>query len=386
MLNRPKRVLTVSIPVRMDDGEVKVFNGYRVQYNNALGPTKGGIRYHEDVDLEEVKVLAFLMSLKTALAGIPFGGAKGGIEVNPDELSKGELERLTRGFVKEIYKFIGPHLDIPAPDVNTNAQIMAWFVDEYSDIVGEFTPGVVTGKPLILGGSEGRELATSLGGAFVLKRFVENFGDKKENLSVAIQGFGNVGMNIAKILDDWGYKVVAVSNSRGGIFDQNGINIKDLIEKMADTRDFPSGFGKEISNDDLLLLDVDVLIPAALSNQITKDNADEIKAKIILEMANAPITKEADQILEKNNVEVIPDILANAGGVIVSYLEWVQNSENYYWKEKEVNEKLKEIIESAFDKVMNLRKEKDLNNIRNASYILAVNRILEAERLRGTLG
>ena len=376
ILNKPKRVLTFIIPIRMDNGSVKIFNAYRVQYNDALGPTKGGIRYHQDVDLEEVKVLAFLMTLKTSLVGLPFGGAKGGIEVDPSNLSKGELERLTRGFVKESRNFIGPYKDIPAPDVNTNSETMAWFVDEYSKLQGEFTPGVVTGKPINLGGSKGRETATSLGGAFVLDKFIKSNNEEGRSKTVAVQGYGNVGMNIAKILNDWGYKIVAVSNSSGGKYKEDGLDIKEEFEEIA---------GQEISNEELLLLDVDVLIPAALSNQITKDNADKVKASIILEMANAPVSKSADEILYKNNVTVIPDILANAGGVIVSYLEWVQNSENYYWDEKRVNEELKEMIEKAFDKVVDVSKKENID-LRNASYVMAIERIIEAEKLRGTLG
>lgn len=370
----------------MDDDSVEIFNAYRVQHNDALGPTKGGIRYHPEVNLEEVKILAFLMALKTSVTGLPLGGAKGGIEVDPKKLSKGELERLTRGFTKEAVNIIGPHIDIPAPDVNTNAQTMAWIVDEYSNIKGEFTPGVVTGKPLELGGSKGREVATSLGGSFILEKFRKQEDLEAKDMKVSIQGFGNVGMNIAKILYEWGYKVVAVSDSRGGIYNENGLNIPNVISHTGKQEGrLPENEGMQISNAELLLLNVDVLIPAALSDQITKENASNVKAKIILEMANAPVTKEADEILAKNGTTVLPDILSNAGGVIVSYLEWVQNSQNYYWTEKRVNKELKQIIETAYDHIFNIAKAKK-TNIRNAAYILAVNRIISAEKLRGTLG
>ncbi len=390
LLSRPRRVITFGIPVRMDNGEVSVFNAYRVQYNNALGPTKGGIRYHPDVDLEEVKTLAFLMALKCSLAGLPFGGAKGGVEVDPTKLSKGELERLTRGYVREIHQLIGPNIDVPAPDVNTNAEVMAWFVDEYSKIKGEFLPGVVTGKPIILGGSEGREEATALGGAFVLKRYMEKIrGSKKNNkkpITVAIQGFGNVGGNLGKILDDWGHKIVAASDADGGIYKSTGLDIKSVCNtkdsrcKLHEMKNV-----KRISNEELLQLPVDVLIPAALSKQITVKNADKIKAKTIIEMANAPISEEADKILADKKITVIPDVLANSGGVIVSYFEWVQNSDNHYWSKDKVNEMLKEKIEKAFDNVFELS-QKTKDSIRISAYSLAIRRILNAEKLRGTIG
>lgn len=386
LLNRPQRVLSFAIPVRMDDGSVQVFNAHRVQYNNALGPTKGGIRYHHEVDLEEVKTLAFLMALKCSLSGIPYGGAKGGIEVDPSKLSEGEKERLTRGFVRAAHQFIGPRIDIPAPDVNTNAQVMAWFVDEYSKIEGKFEPGVVTGKPLELGGSVGREEATSLGGAFVLDQYVEDNSLKREDLTVAIQGFGNVGRNIAEILHEWGYKIVAVSDVSGARYSKDGLPVNDLCtgkEGGCRIADAPGDF-EHISNEELLELDVDILIPAALADQVTKDNADKIKAKVILEMANAPVTKDADHVLEEKGITVIPDILANAGGVIVSYFEWVQNSSNEYWKLDRVNDSLKEKIIDAYARTKE-RAAKERHNLRTASYEEAVERILVAERLRGNL-
>lgn len=385
LLSRPKRVFTFSIPLRMDDGSVKIFNGYRVQYNDALGPTKGGIRFHPDVDLSEVETLSFLMALKCSLSGLPFGGAKGGIEVDPSRLSRGEKERLTRGYVREVHKFVGPDVDIPAPDVNTDQEVMAWFVDEYSKIKGRFIPGVVTGKPLSIGGSEGREEATALGGAFVLNKLLSK--NKKKNKSivtVAVQGFGNVGGNIARILDSWGYRIVAVSDVGGAIYNPKGLDIKKMchVKNSLKCKIQEVVGGKKISNEALLELPVDVLIPAALSKQITSKNATKIKAKVILEMANAPIAEDVDGVLRKNKITVVPDILANSGGVIVSYFEWVQNSQNQYWDKNKVNELLKNKIEKAFDDVYEVAKDKDM---RGASYRIAINRILEAERLRGTL-
>ena len=386
VLNRPERSLSFAIPVRMDDGSVRVFNAYRVQYNNALGPTKGGIRYHQDVDLEEVKTLAFLMTLKTSLMGLPFGGAKGGVQVDPRELSVGERERLTRGFVRAAHSFIGPRVDVPAPDVNTNAQTMAWFVDEYANIAGRFEPGVVTGKPLELGGSLGREEATSLGGAYVLRHYCDEHNLQKEATTVAVQGFGNVGRNIARILSSWGFKIVAVSDVSGGRYDSNGLALDELCaekEQGCILSEAP-GSAQHITNEELLELDVDVLIPAALSDQITAENAANVRAKIILEMANAPVSKDADAILEKNDVVIIPDILANAGGVIVSYFEWVQNSSNDYWKLEEVHQKLEEKIIDAYLRVTK-RADENKSNLRTASYEEAVTRIIAAEKLRARL-
>ena len=386
LLKRPQRVLTFSIPVRMDSGEVKVFNAYRVQYNNALGPAKGGIRYHQEVDLEEVKTLSFLMALKTSLLHVPFGGGKGGIEVNPHELSTGELERLTRGFVRAAHQFIGPKTDIPAPDVNTNAQVMAWFVDEYAKLTGNFEPGVVTGKPLELGGSEGREEATALGGAFVLEHHRKNTLKKETNeLTVAIQGFGNVGGHIARILSGWGYKVVAVSDAYCAVYNKDGLDI-DALTQWKSENNKCEGFagGEEIKGEDLLTLDVDILIPAALANQITKENAQDIKADVVLEMANAPTTKEADEILNEKNVIVLPDILANAGGVVVSYFEWAQNASNDYWSKEEVNNRLEKKMLNIAEIVANKVAESGKTH-RAVSYELAIERILKAERMRGNI-
>ncbi len=383
LLSKPKKSLSVTIPVRMDNGEVKTFNAYRIAYNNALGPTKGGLRFHPEVDQEEVQILSFLMALKCSLVGIPFGGAKGGVEVDPSQLSKSELERLTRGLVREMADFFGPKTDIPAPDVNTNAEVMAWIVDEYSKLKGEYTPGVVTGKPLTLGGSAGRTEATALGGAFVLDHHLKE--QKTDGRRVVIQGFGNVGGYIAQILHDWGYKVIAISTSKKGLYNEEGLDIPTLFplhqkrENIIDEQ-----YGKIIENADLLTLDTDILIPAALADQINETNAADIKASIVLEMANAPVTKDADHILEKNNILVIPDILANAGGVIVSYYEWVQNSSNDYWTKEVVHQKLKETIIPAYEKVASRAADGE-ESFRDASYKIAIERIIEAERLRGTI-
>lgn len=384
LLRKPEKVFTCTVPVKMDDGSVRRFNGYRVQYNSALGPTKGGLRYHKDVDLDEVKTLSFLMSLKTSLVNIPLGGAKGGIEVNPRQLSKTEVERLTRSFVRQLGTFIGPETDIPAPDVNTNAETMSWFYDEYSKMVGVDTPAIVTGKPIECGGSAGREKATSLGGAFVLDHLVQDKLNKKpEEIKVAIQGNGNVGSHLAKILTEWKYNVVAISNSNNGVYHENGIDLNKIkVEENNGVRRLVGEGYEAIPNSDLLELDVDVLVPAAISDQITNENAKQIKAQIILEMANSPVTKSADDILAKNGSIVIPDILANAGGVIVSYYEWLQNKSGEKWPEEDIDQKLQEQIVPAFDEVY-IFAEKNNTTLRDAAYSIAIHRILAAEKKRG---
>jgi len=385
ILTIPKRTFTFSFPVIMDDGSTKIFTGYRIQFNNARGPTKGGLRFHPEVDLEDVKMLSFLMALKCAVANIPFGGAKGGVTVDPKKISKGELERVSRAYMRELYKFIGPDTDIPAPDVSTNPEIMAWMLDEYEKIIGKHAPGVITGKPVELGGSLVKDISTSLGGVFVLKEIIKEFNMKPENTKVVVQGFGNVGMNAAKILHEQKYKVIAVSDSKTGIYDEKGLEIEKVIEHKKNNKSL-KGFksAKEITNQEILELDCDVLIPAALEDQITKENADNIKAKIVLELANHPITAEADTTLEKKGIAVVPDILANAGGVVVSYFEWVQNSMNYYWTKEEVLKKLEEHMISATKEVSKTCKDVKCS-MRAASYILAVNKVLQAERLRGVL-
>ena len=378
LLRRPRRVFTFTIPVIMDSGKVKIFNGYRVQYNDALGPTKGGLRFHPEVNLEEVKTLAFLMALKSALVGIPFGGAKGGIEVDVRELSGKELERLSRGFIREAHPFIGERVDIPAPDVNTDEKIMGYMVDEYSKIKGEFVPGVVTGKPILLGGSLGRTEATALGGSYVLNKYLETIKKEPKDTSVVIQGFGNVGSNIARILHDDGFKILAISDVNGAIYKKGGLDIKEIFSMQTENGVIPNVKKVDkLTNKEMLELDCDVLIPAALSHQITADNAGNIKAKIILEMANEPVAPNADTILHKKDILVIPDILANAGGVIVSYFEWVQNTSNDYWSKekvyKELESRIIEVLSLLLEKYNKMDKEQDM---RSMAYSMALERIL----------
>ena len=385
ILTIPKRILTFSFPVKLDSGDIRYFTGYRVQFNDARGPTKGGIRFHPEVNLEEIKTLAFLMALKCAVVNLPYGGAKGGIMVEPKRFSEEELERISRGYIREINSFIGPDVDIPAPDVNTDSKIMAWMLDEYEKLKGRHAPAAITGKPIALGGSKAREFSTSMGGAYVLHELADDFDMKPKKTSVAVQGFGNVGMNIARILNEWGYKVVAVSDSKSGIFNKKGLNIMDVIKHKQKTWQL-SKFknSKAISNEALLELKADVLVPAALEDQITKKNAGKIKAKLILEMANRPITPEADDILLDKKIFVVPDILANAGGVVVSYFEWVQNSMNFYWSEKEVLDKLKIYMTNAVKELSKVCTDFKCD-MRKSLYINAINKILEAERLRGNL-
>lgn len=385
ILTIPKRSFTFSFPVIMDDSTTKIFTGYRIQFNNSRGPTKGGIRFHPDVDLEEIKILAFLMTLKCAVTNLPFGGAKGGIVVNPKELSKGELEKLSRAYIRESYRFLGPDTDIPAPDVNTNPQIMSWMLDEYEKITGKHSAGFITGKPIELGGSTIRDISTSLGGSFVLKEIIKEKKMKPEKTKVVVQGFGNVGLNIAKILHEDKYKVIGVSDSKSGIYNEKGLDITKVIKYKKKNKNL-KGYehAKVIPKNEILEIKCDVLIPAALEDQITKENADRINAKIILEMANRPVTPEADRFLEKKGIMVVPDILANSGGVVVSYFEWVQNSMNYYWPSEEVIKKLEEYMTKATKEV-----KKGCRNfnciMRDSLYITAVNKILYAERLRGVL-
>jgi len=381
LLSNPNKVIEKEFPVKMDSGETKKFKGYRVQFNNARGPTKGGIRFHPQVDLSEVKSLAFWMALKCAVVNIPYGGAKGGVEVNPKELSQKELERLSRAFIQAIHEHVGPMKDIPAPDVYTTPQIMAWMLDEFEKIKGHHAPGMITGKPIELGGSQGRGFSTSQGGAYTLRELLKN--SKPSNTTVAIQGFGNAGSFMAKILFEWGYKIVAVNDSKGGSYDKNGLNVEELLKFKSETGSV-KGFAEDIESKDLLELDVDVLVPAALENQITKENAANIKAKVVVELANGPTTPEADTILEQKAVIVIPDILANAGGVTVSYFEWVQNLYGYYWTEAKVLEKLEKIMVTSFKDVSETAQKYE-TSLRNGAYILAINRILNAERLRGKL-
>jgi glutamate dehydrogenase (NADP+) len=391
-LKHPKYLLEVRIPVRMDDGSLKMFPGYRIRHDDTRGPNKGGVRFHPAVSIDEIQALAFWMTFKCALMHLPFGGGKGGIVVDPTTLSHLELERLSRGYINQIADFIGPKNDILGPDINTNSIIMGWMMDEYSIIQREHTPAVVTGKPISLGGSVGREDATGRGAYYCIKELEKKRGLKKENLRIAIQGFGNAGSNVAKFLHQDGYKIVALSDFSGGIYNEKGIDVQTLIKRRMELQQENKIYyqtisnitkAKQISNQELLSLEVDILIPAAIENEITHENAEKIAAPIIVEVANGPITHEADTILEKAGVLVVPDILVNAGGVIVSYFEWVQNITGYYWTGDEVNEKLKNIIVTAFNNthsVMEMHKV----DMRTAAYICALNTLGEAIAAGGT--
>lgn len=383
MLKMPKRTLIVSVPVEMDDGSIKTFMGVRVQHCNALGPFKGGIRYYPTVTVEEVTALAMLMTWKTAVMNLPYGGAKGGVRCNPKGMSLRELERLTRRYTTMIYEIIGPYIDIPAPDVYTDAQTMAWIMDTYSQLKGEPAPAVVTGKPVNLGGSEGRAEATSYGVAVCVREAAKKFGISLKNARVAIQGYGNVGTYAAEILYDWGARIIAVSDSKGGILSQDGFNPYKVVEHKKKTGSV-IGFEntKKISNEELLEVECDFLIPAALEGQIHKGNADNIKAKVIVEGANGPVTPEADKILHQKGIRVIPDILANAGGVTVSYLEWVQNLQRFYWTKEEVLRKLDDRMVKAFNEVVE-NQEKYKVDYRRAAMALGVERVANAIRCRG---
>ena len=392
-LRHPKTSLTVSIPVRMDNGSLQVFQGYRVRYDDTRGPGKGGVRYHPDVTLDEVQSLAFWMTFKCALLDLPFGGAKGGITVNPKELSRAELERLSRGYVDAIADFIGPDVDIPAPDVYTNATVMGWMMDQYSIIKRQLSRAVVTGKPLTLGGSEGRNTATATGAFYVIQATLPKFGQKPENTTVAVQGFGNAGSILAELLFKAGYKVVAVSDSKGGIYTPQGLDIPSIREYKNSSRNIKAVYCEDtvcsimehqvISNAELLTLDVDVLIPAALENQITADNAHDVKAKFIFEVANGPIASAADAILAEKGIYVFPDILVNAGGVTVSYFEWVQNRNGWYWTLEEVNQRLKVKMEAETEKTWSLAQKLSID-VRTAAYVHGLNRLGEALDAKGT--
>lgn len=382
LLKSPDRELRVELPLVRDTGRLEVFVGYRVQHNNARGPNKGGLRYHPDVDLDEVRALAALMTWKTAVVDIPFGGAKGGITCDPAKLSMSELEKLTRIFTSKIDCVIGPNEDIPAPDVNTNAQVMSWLMDEYSRRHG-FSPACVTGKPIDLLGSYGREEATGRGVVIVLREAAKAHRIDFKKSAVAVQGFGNVGSNTARILHEMGVKVIAVSDAKSGVHNAKGINVPEAIEHVKKNRVL-SGFQKceEITNAQLIELDCDVLIPAALDNQIHKGNAANVKAKMIVEGANSPTTYEADEILERKGIPVIPDILANAGGVTVSYFEWAQNLQQFRWDVVRVNDELEKVMVRAYHEVEEMRRKHKVS-MRIAAFILAVDRVARATRLRG---
>ncbi|MCI5795834.1 MAG: Glu/Leu/Phe/Val dehydrogenase [Ruminococcus sp.] len=382
----PERELTVSVPVRMDDGSVKVFKGYRVQHSTVRGPAKGGIRYHQNVNLDEVKALSAWMTFKCAVADIPYGGGKGGIVVNPTTLSDGEKQRLTRRFTSMIAPIIGPDKDIPAPDVGTNAEVMGWIMDTYSMLNGHSTPAVVTGKPIALGGSEGRNEATGRGIMLNTLYICEKLGIDIKSSTIAIQGMGNVGSITAKLLDKEGAKIVAVSDVSGGICNENGLNIPAILDYLSTKGNLLSGYNedgmKRISNEELLTLDTTILIPAALENQINKDNADRIKAKVIVEGANGPTTIEADKILDEKGIVLVPDILANSGGVVVSYFEWVQNLQSFEWTEEEVNSKLARKMSKAFENVYSIAKENNVS-LRTGAYLIALKRVVDTTKLRG---
>ena len=384
-LKRIERSLIVSIPIMMDDGKMKIFEGYRIHHSTIRGPGKGGIRYSPHVNLDEVKALATWMTWKTSLLNLPLGGAKGGICVDPMKLSKRELERLTRRYTAEIINFIGPDIDIPAPDMNTNAQVMAWIMDVYSMQKGRTIPGVVTGKPREIGGSVGRESATGMGMFYVLQALCNKLDIDLKSMRIIIQGFGNVGGWVANILYDYGSKIVAISDISGGIYSENGLNIKELLEWRDQgkfLKDFQKSNHKHITNEELLKKECDVLIPAALENQITAINADKINCKIVLEGANGPTTPDADKILYNKGIYVIPDILANSGGVCVSYFEYIQDIHSYFWDLERVNQELKKIIVDAFENVYNISKERNLL-LRTAAYIIALSRVAKAIELRG---
>jgi glutamate dehydrogenase (NAD(P)+) len=383
VLRAPRRALTLSLPIKMDDGSLKTFQGFRVQHNNSRGPCKGGIRYHPNVTFDEVQALASWMTWKCATVNIPFGGAKGGIICDPKHLSKTELERLTRRYAYEISDFIGPDRDIPAPDVYTDAQVMAWIMDTYSMTRGHSVPGVVTGKPTFLGGSLGRHEATARGCVYVTRCACEVKKIDHKRATAAIQGFGNAGSIAAELLTKIGMKVIAVSDSRGGIFNKKGLDIAKVIEhkkKTGSVAGFPEA--KAISSDAVLELDCDVLVPAALENQITLANAHRVKAKIIAEAANGPTTPGADRILHERGILVIPDILANAGGVTVSYFEWVQDLQELFWDVEEVNRKMEKIMGKAFDDVHRSSQEYKVD-MRTGAYILAIDRVAKATESRG---
>jgi glutamate dehydrogenase/leucine dehydrogenase len=384
VLKHPKRELTVNFPVRMDDGGYHVYTGYRVQYNMARGPCKGGIRYHPQVSLDEVRALAAWMTWKCAVVNIPYGGAKGGVICDPKHMSKGELERLTRRFATEISGIIGPERDIPAPDVYTDGQTMAWIMDTYSMLKGYSVPGVVTGKPIALGGSEGRGEATGRGCAYTIREAATHAGVRVKNGTVAVQGYGNAGSVCANILnDEQGAKIVAASDSKGGIYKADGFNPHALEEykaKNGSVVGFPGA--KAISNEELLELKVDILVPAALENQLTAKNADKVQAKLIGEAANGPTLPEADTIFFQKKITVLPDILANAGGVTVSYFEWAQDIQGYFWPLAEVNQRLERVMVQSYNDVHKIAVERKVHN-RTAAYVLAIQRVAEAIRLRG---
>jgi len=380
----PEREMHVSIPVKMDNGKINVFNGYRVQHSTLRGPAKGGIRFHQDVNIDEVRSLAAWMTFKCAVADIPYGGGKGGICVDPSKLSETELEKLTRGYTRRIASFIGPKIDIPAPDVGTNAKVMSWIADSYSEYAGEFSPAVVTGKPLPLGGSKGRVEATGRGVLFATREILKKLNKNLKDQSVVIQGLGNVGGVTADLFYKEEAKIIAISDTSSAIYNEKGLNIPQILKHKKEGKKLNSFAGDftRLSNEELLELKADILIPAALENQITEKNASNIKASIIIEAANGPVTPEADKILEKNNIITVPDVLANSGGVIVSYFEWVQNLQSFYWTEEEVNKRLEDKMIEAFKLVWDVKEAYNIS-MRKAAYIKALKQLVETQKVKG---
>lgn len=382
LLKEPLRMLTVRIPVRMDNGSIKMFTGYRSQHNDAVGPTKGGVRFHPEVNEDEVKSLSMWMSLKCGIVDLPYGGGKGGIICDPRQMSMGELERLSRGYVRAISQIVGPTKDIPAPDVYTNAQIMAWMMDEYSRIREYDSPGFITGKPVVLGGSLGRDKATAQGVTICIEEAAKKRGIAIKGARVVVQGFGNAGSFLAKFMHDLGATVVGISDAGGGLYDSNGLDIDYLLDRRDSFGMVTNLFKNTITNQELLELDCDILVPAAISNQITAKNAENIKASIVVEAANGPTTLEATKILTDRGVLLVPDVLASAGGVTVSYFEWVQNNQGYYWTEEEVNEKLRKALVQAFHNVITTAEQRKVN-MRLAAYMAGIKKMAEASHYRG---
>ncbi|MDE2292777.1 MAG: Glu/Leu/Phe/Val dehydrogenase [Elusimicrobia bacterium] len=383
-LRHCKRILTVSVPVLMDDGSMKVFEGYRVHHNTDRGPAKGGIRFHPRVSLDEVKALAFWMTMKCAVVELPFGGAKGGVIVDPKALTLPELQRLTRRFTSEISSFIGPDRDIPAPDVNTNPQIMSWIMDTYSHLAGHAVPGVVTGKPIEIGGSRGRVEATGRGVFYIARNLAQREGFDLRNVTVAVQGFGNVGMNAARIFVEHGVKVVGVSDVSGGLYDKKGLDVEGIVRWASEhggvIGEYPDA--EHVPVDQFIETPCDILVPAAMENEVTRRNASKIKARYIVEGANGPTSTEADAILNERGVIVVPDILANAGGVTVSYFEWVQDIQRFFWAEDEINNRLEQVMVRSFNAV-DAKREEQQTDFRMGAYLLAVSRVAEATQVRG---
>ncbi|MDP1420704.1 Glu/Leu/Phe/Val dehydrogenase [Peribacillus simplex] len=382
LLKEPLRMLTVRIPIKMDDNTTKIFTGYRAQHNDAVGPTKGGIRFHPEVDEEEVKALSMWMSLKCGIVNLPYGGGKGGIICDPRQMSIGELERLSRGYVRAISQIVGPTKDIPAPDVYTNSQIMAWMMDEYSRIREHDSPGFITGKPLVLGGSHGREKATAQGVTICIEEAAKRKGIELKGARIIVQGFGNAGSFLAKFMHDAGAKVIGISDAYGAIYNQDGLDIDYLLDKRDSFGTVTTLFDHTITNQELLEQDCDILVPAAISNQITKENAHLIKAQIVVEAANGPTTLEATKILTERNVLLVPDVLASSGGVTVSYFEWVQNNQGYYWEDEEVQTKLKALLVNSFNQIYEMSETRKVD-MRLAAYMVGVRKMAEASIFRG---